>query len=98
MFAAVGHFHFNILLIFCKGKGCKSYKDPDSGKESSGTVRTGNSEQYDHRDEKVDKNPSPVEKGVNPDPPKKESSSGSDNGSDNNDSGGSSDEKIAAPE
>lgn len=84
----------------------ETYKDPDSGKESSGTVRTGNSEQYDHRDEKVDKNPSPVEKGVNPDPPKKESSgdsnkessSGSDNGSDNNDSGGSNDEKIAAPE
>lgn len=76
----------------------ETYKDPDSGKESSGTVRTGDSKEYEHRDEKVDKNPSPVEKGVNPDPPKKESGGGSDNGSDNNDSGGSSDEKIAAPE
>lgn len=80
----------------------ENYKDPDSGKESSGTVRTGDSKEYDHRDEKVDKNPSPVEKGVNPDPPKKESGGdsggGSDKGSDNNDSGGSNDKEIAAPE
>ncbi|MBQ9684615.1 hypothetical protein IJV57_04045 [Candidatus Saccharibacteria bacterium] len=92
----------------------ENYKDPDTGKESSGTVRTGDSKEYDHRDEKVDKNPSPVEKGVNPDPPKKESSGdskkessggsnkessgGSDKGSNNNDSGGSNDEKIEAPE
>ena len=90
----------------------ETYKDPDSGKESSGTVRTGDSEEYNHRDEKVDKNPSKVEKGVNPDPPKKESggsnkesggsnkesSGGSDKGSDNKDSGGSNEEEIVAPE
>lgn len=80
----------------------ETYKDPDSGKESSGTVRTGDSKEYDHRDEKVDKNPSQVEKGVNPDPPKKESggdsNEGSGGGSDNNESGGSNEGKIVAPE
>jgi hypothetical protein len=63
----------------------ETYKDPDSGKESSGTVRTGDSQEYDRRDERVDKNPSQAEKGVNPDPP-------------NNDSGGSNDKEIATPE
>ena len=81
----------------------ETYKDPDSGKESSGTVRTGDSQEYDRRDERVDKNPSQAEKGVNPDPPKKESSGNesggdSDKGSDNNDSGGSNDKETAAPE
>ncbi len=71
----------------------ESYKDHDSGKESSGTVRTGDSQEYDRRDERVDKNPSQAEKGVDPDPPKKESG-----GDSNNDSGGSNEKEIASPE
>ena len=64
----------------------ESYKDPDTGKDSSGKVRAGDGEKHSDYSEHVDKSPEPKESHADPEPKSsdddggKESSSSDDSG------------------